>query len=164
MKKIILALGTIGVLCLNSYSFAAGTANTTNLQSTANLTSSCQIQANSINIGEIGTNANNSSGTSALSVVCTKNTSFNITIGLGQNGDTTNNIRYLVGTSNHDKIAYSICRDTCSTGKIWYNTADTTVSDVGIGTLQQYYMVGQVNNGYYTPDTYTDTTTATITY
>lgn len=149
---------------------------TNNIQTTATLASTCQINSTNIDFGNIGGNATlHMSSAGAVNVLCSNKTSYTIRLNSGiNNGSATT--RYLVGSATGDKVVYAICKTAswsmadlvggqCSSGP-WYTQGgnDYPVTGVGTGATQSYPSYGFIESGYYSPDTYSDLITATITY
>lgn len=144
---------------------------TTSTKATSKLSSSCKIDAGDLNFGVIGNVVGETTpATSNVNILCTRGTSYSVSVSLGtQGGGTT---RLMRGVNKGDTFNYSICQEqgwsyqvnngTHCTGKAWYSSVPLT--STGLGTQQTFTMYGYTINGYYTPDDYTDTASITITY
>jgi spore coat protein U-like protein len=174
MKTFIVSCALLSLAAFNS-SANAGTA-TGLTKATATLASFCSMTAQPINFGNVAGPTNNQySSQSNVSVLCTKNSSYTITLNLGVNtqGQTTRN---MIGAKSGQILNYMICRTPSMSGtwgvndqcaQPWFSIGATnyyTVTGTGTGTSQSYPMYGVVQTGYYTPDNYSDTITATINY
>lgn len=175
--RLLMALSALLSLTLSLYpcSVYAGTA-TGSTKATAKLSSFCTITAQPINFGNVAGPTNNLySSQSNVSVLCTKNSSYTITLNLGINtqGQTTRN---MIGATSGQIVNYMICKTPSMSGtwgvndqcaQPWFSIGATnyyTVTGTGTGVNQSYPMYGVVQTGYYTPDNYSDTITATINY
>lgn len=150
---------------------------TSTFKSNATLSTSCLLSVTDINFGAIAPSTTGSTSTNATGTVsaqCTSGTAYTIAISMG-NGVST---RLMTGKNGGQQISYSICQQpgwtnaggqfgsTC-TVKPWYSTSGGggyTLSSTGTGSTQNFTMYGYVPNGYYTPDTYTDTNIVTVSY
>lgn len=171
-----LSLG-VASITFNINNADAGTI-TASTKATATISSSCQITATNINFGELGGAAQLvwSPSNGNVSVLCSNNASYTIQLNSGVNNGSASS-RYMVGQKSGDKILYIICKTAsfsgtwgqaggqCTNGP-WYTQGSFNypVTGKGTGVIQNYPTYGGVQSGYYTPDTYTDTITATITY
>lgn len=163
MKKII-TIAAIVLLGLVSNSQAANTTNTT--KSTATLAASCQVLTNDIDFGVITPATSGSTDKlGSLQVLCTKQSSYQIVLSLGLNGN-----RTLKGVNKGQFIYYSLCQ-----APGWSNSGNSSCTNgywlpgyprngTGTGALQTHTIYAYVPNGFYVPDSYTDTTTVTVSF
>lgn len=173
LKK--LCQGSMLALGLMSASYAA--TSTTTTQASASISNTCTLSVSNANLGNLAqtTSTSQKVQTSAnISAECTKNTSYTIGITLGANTQGQN--RYMKGATSGDLLQYGICSGPNGTVNPWYCPADTngstswTVSPgithtyVGSGTIQNIPIYIFAPSGYYTPDTYSDTETATMSF
>lgn len=154
-------------------SAGAGT-SIANTQATATLVAVCNVSAIDISFGNIAGNRSIywSPSNGSISVGCTKNTSYTIRLSAGVN--VTNSGRRLRGATSGDLINYTICQ-TQTYGPNWssgqcnvpwftYGSWDYNLTGTGNGQTQIYTMHGVVQSDYYTPDNYSDTVTATVSF
>lgn len=155
----------------------AGT-NTASTKATATLGSNCSISATGINFGSITQNGSSQQlwapSQGSLSILCTNKTTYKIALNMGVNS--ANDARYLVGDNSGQQVVYTICQSASFSGTLGngggcaltWRTSSSGVNiqktGTGNGTMQTIPMYGIVNTGYYIPDTYSDTITATLTY
>lgn len=159
MKKIISTI----LLMLCGQCFAASTG--TNIQVQATLNPTCSISSQNLAFGVIGVSSGNVTTTSAnLSLKCSNKLAYTVGISSGLYGNST-----MKGSSKGDFINYALCQQTgysisgtiVNCNRSWISS---TLTGTGNGTNQSYQMTGYVLNGFYTPDSYSDTVTATIWY
>jgi spore coat protein U-like protein len=166
-------LALIAVLSISSSFFslahAAGTTgsggnSTANMQTTANVTSSCQLDTwTNVNFGNISVSETNYQANQAFNVVCTKGSTWTVQVGAG-NGLQTN--RYMLGANSNDKLYYNLYTDTTYTTIYGDGTqATSTFSGTGSGQAQTNIIQVKMAPGQFvTPDNYSDTITLTINY
>lgn len=172
--KLILIL-IVQLLSLSSVAHAAKTTQSVNVSSS--ISSTCSIEAGNASLGNLAqttatsqkvqTNAN-------ILVQCTKNTSYTIGINLGANTQSSN--RYMKGATSGDLIQYGICSGPNGTVNPWYCPADAngstswtvspgiTHSYIGTGSIQTIPAYIFAPTGYYSPDNYSDTASAILTF
>lgn len=177
IKKIGVALVSLLVTLAAQTGAYAGT-TTASAKATATLGSNCSISATGINFGSITQNGSTQGlwapSQGNISVLCTNKTTYKIALNMGVNK--TGDSRYLVGNNSGQAVLYTICQSASFSGTLgnggscaltWRTSSsgvDIEKSGTGTGAVQSYPMYGIVNTGYYTPDTYSDTITATLTY
>lgn len=167
MKKILIYL--ITSLCLSQSALALSVSNTT--KATASLISTCKMNALPVNFGDITAQSTSdttilATGTGTLQVLCSKSVGYSIALNLGLGGSS----RIMRGSVSNQTIGYGICstpnlladKSNCAAGTTWFN--GNVVSGTGTGSQQDISVYGFVYKGFYTPDTYSDTVTATISY
>lgn len=155
----------------NSYSASL----TTTPKATATLVSACTVSTQPINLGDITASSSTltlASGTGDVVVLCSNKVSYNISLNLGVNNAGQSG-RWVIGSLGQ-KIPYFICssaavnagQTNCATTSYWFydGTSRYVVNDIGTGVSQSHPSYGFIAKGFYTPDTYTDTITATISY
>ena len=137
----------------------------------ANVINSCMVSASPLDFGTQDTTATNISGSSSLSVTCPNLTPYNIGLTPLSNGSTTG-AGVMAGTgTNGDKVPYQL-KSVSASGPIWGNTATggasgtvgNGVHGVGSGVAQSIPVFATVPSANYTPDSYVDTVTVTLTY
>ena len=159
MKKSIIAI----LLVLSGQSFAASTG--ANIQVQATLNPTCSISSQNLSFGLIGVSSGNVTSASAnLSLKCSNKLAYTVGISSGLYGNST-----MKGSSKGDSINYALCKQTgysisgtmVNCNNSWISS---TLTGTGNGTNQSYQMTGYILNGFYTPDNYSDSVTATIWY
>lgn len=152
-----------------SLAHAAGTTgsggnSTANMQTTANVTSSCQLDTwTNVVFGSIAINNTDYTANEAFNVICTKGSSWTVSVGSG-NGVQTN--RYMLGQNSSDKLYYNLYTDTSYTTIYGDGTqATSTFSGTGNGNAQtNIIQVKMAPNQFVTPDNYSDNIVLTINY
>ena len=158
---------------MSAPTFAAQTTATP--KATATLAKSCTISATGIDFGNVTGSSHTQWAPSAgnIGVLCSNQTAYTIALNMGL--DNISHSRNMVGTNSGQTITYTVCQTQSfsgtfgsggSCGKTWRTDTDVSVTYAGTGNgfLQNIPTYGIINSGYYTPDTYSDTITATITY
>ena len=170
MKQLLKLMSLLSLLWFNSLAFAGST--TSPVQSTAKLTSTCVLSATSINFGDItqtGATSTNKWATGNIQVLCTKNSSYSINLNGGTKPGTW---RYMTGNSSAATVAYTVCQSQSFNGSFpggpgcvtpWWQRYGQ-VNGTGTGALQTYNAYGVTPTGFYNPDSYVDTITATVSY
>lgn len=167
MKKILLSLAILSTF--TSFSFAGSTNN--KFTTSANLGSSCTIiKANDLDFGDLTAKGNPTTVSKILdfTVLCSRQSVFNVLLDSGVNHDASNN-RMLKATNSSDVIQYGICR----TGD--FSTSPYSCSAPWWGNTYVYYGTGTgkpqsvsgyifTRTGYYKPDSYSDTVVTTISF
>lgn len=147
---------------LLSFNTHAGTTSA-NTQATATLNASCNLSINDMAFGQITPGAS-ATATSTVSVNCTKSSDYAINFAYGNAGGS-----HLVGQNHGDNLPYIV--EILQTGS--YLTI-SQITGTGTGQNQSYGLQGFILNAedqsaqhivpYVTPDNYTDTITATMTF
>jgi spore coat protein U-like protein len=159
-------------LALFSEVAQAGTQNA-NMQSSAILGSTCSISAMTVNFGDLSQKTASPqivSETETFQALCTKGTAYTIQIDDGAN--TSGNNRYMIGANSGNLIQYGICYTnvvsvspwSCESGSDSWNPTVPAHAFTGTGTTQSINAYVFSPTGYYVPDTYSDTTTATLSF
>lgn len=194
MKKIfIFTIGLLGFFSQLGYAQSSGSI-TANAKTTATLASVCTISAQNVNFGQISLPVSAQTSTSSMSVQCTKGSTYTISLayggvyGTGSSGtfeasscyglqfpppscfySYSNYYNYgkMSGAASGDSIAYSI-QVPNNPSQVW-NTGNYSYSSTGTGSNQSISIIAnlvpsQTTNQFPTPDNYSDTVTATITY
>ena len=129
----------------------------------ATVTTSCYVNATTLDFGRVGLLSSAANSTSTVSPQCTKGTPFNVGLNAGNTaGGTTTTRRMANGPTT---ISYKMFSDSARTVN-WGNTVGTdTVGGTGTGNSQPLTIYGQVPvQNSVAPGTYSDTVTATVTY
>lgn len=157
---------------LNHSPAYAGT-QSANMQSSATLGSTCTISANTVNFGDLAQKTSNPqvvTATENFQALCTKNTAYTIQIDDG--GNTSGNNRYMIGANSGNLVQYGICYTnvvsvspwSCESGADSWNPTVPAHAFTGTGVVQNITAYVFAPTGYYVPDTYSDTTTATLSF
>lgn len=160
------AIGALvfAIVLLPSLSARAATSTAT-FGVSATVQATCNISAASLAFGTY-TGAV-VTATSNITVTCTKGTSYNVGLDAGLTPGATVTTRQMKGatTSNTDLLSYALYSDSAMSSN-WGNTVNTdTVAGTGNGSPQTLTVYGKIPGGQFiTPDSYSDTITATITY
>ena len=170
-KNKALLVASIIAMGFMSPSFAANVNN--NFQSSAALSSNCLLTASDINFGQMLLGGQTTYANGSLSILCTKNTSYNIALTFGH-PDTTGpylngkpNDGVLIGKNSGDKEDYAVT-STLNGSYSW--GLQGAVNGVGTGAMQTWTTYGVLTTGYNgtskypTPDTYSDSITVTVSY
>lgn len=141
-----------------------------NFQITITIQKACSVTAgagSNINLGTVASTAPNTSGTSNISVTCSKTTPY--FIGLAPSNNNTTGAGVMSGTgTNTDKVPYQL-NSVSNTGPVWGNTATATtvgngVAGIGTGLPQPIPVYATAPSANFTPDTYTDTVTVNVNF
>jgi spore coat protein U-like protein len=186
MKK--LAILLIGLMLSNFSAFAQTSGSVTaNTKASATLAAMCTISSQNVSFGQIALPVSNQSATSSIAVQCTKGSSYTIGLAYGgvygqgtseyetcgpdgcewHLGNTAYGYGMMNGTSQGDKIAYSI-QVPNNASEVW-NAGEYNYTSTGTGLSQSIPVVAtlqpsQTTDKYPAADTYLDTVTATLTY
>ena len=135
LKKTLLLISLSSALGFTSASYASDSTYTE--QATANMNVSltvlkaCSITANDMNFGKQYSNAGDLSVQTTASVICTKNTPYNVS------SDSSHD--YEMSDTNGDKIAYSLFADQAASTPFTTGTTGT-----GTGVAQNINIYGKV--------------------
>lgn len=157
------------------HSFATSNTISTTTKTTATLSSTCYVQTQNISFGTIVPGQSSSVANGTMTVLCTKNTSYNMTLLFPEYG---HDCTYMAGISHGDRINYGTWLGSVG-GTVLSNA--NYISEVGTGANQNYTFFSEINpnvsyagcptqtpnpgyNPYSTPDNYTDTVTFSIAY
>lgn len=158
---------TIGFLSTNlTFAASAPLSTTSNLQTNATLNSSCEFNATPINFGTINSGDSSVQTTSTVNVICSKSVSFAIAFDTGLYGTlglpSSRKMRGVI-SNNQDYITYNL-RKGSHTGTLLNNVGPGRLLGSGTGIYQEITIYAELYSTYVTPDSYSDTTTMTITY
>ncbi|RIX80280.1 Csu type fimbrial protein [Acidovorax cavernicola] len=174
MFKHAIAAAAVSTLALASISAQAETAGAS-FQVKMTILKSCSVTAGSasdINLGNaVLSSATNQTGSNTISVTCSKTTPYSIGLAPSTaNGGTANGTGAMSSVANSatntDKVPYSLYSDS-GYGTAWGNTAGTggnVVPGVGTGLAITHTVYAKNVNANFTPDSYADTVTVTVTY
>jgi spore coat protein U-like protein len=168
--------GLVLALIINISEANAG-ALTATTKTSATLQGFCSISTTSIAFGNIAAQGTVQTiyapSQGNVQILCTKGTSYSIQLNAGSNE--TNSGRRLRGASSGDLIIYAICPTAsfsgtwatgqCSAGA-WFTDGSYNypINSTGTGSIQNFPAYGVIQTGYYTPDNYSDSITATVSY
>lgn len=158
-KFLIVALAGMAPLAAS-----AATATTT-FAVTATVLNVCTVAATNLAFTSYDpTSATANDGTSTISVTCTLNAPYTVSLSQGTNG-TAVTARKMLRTGATDLLAYSLYRDSARTLN-WGVTAGTdTASGTGSGLLQTLTVYGRMPAAAVVPaGAYADTVTVTVNY
>lgn len=174
MKFITKILGVVTLGILISISNIQAGSIATNNKAIAILSSTCSITGTNVDFGNLTAIITPTTlwATGGVQILCSKNAAYSIQLSLGNNVDP-NNWRRMIGASSGALIQYTLCQTQSSGGTFGTATGGCTVawrgaqypkSATGTGAIQNFPVYGWSSTGFYTPDTYSDTITATISY
>lgn len=177
MKGLFLFFNILLITLISQTSFATPINLTSNTKATAQLVAACNISATNINFGNIASTGGTQtlwSSPGNVQVLCNKNASYNIQLNAGVNMSGSYG-RQLKGSVSGDLLHYAICptqsfSGSWSTGQCtagaWFTGGpfNYPINGTGTGTAQNYPTYGAIPAGFYTPDNYFDTITATINF
>lgn len=167
MKKLFkqgLLSSAVAIAAFASVSANAATPVTANLNTSATISSSCQIAATDVNFGTVTPAATGDAvATGKITATCTNGTGYHITISAGNSGDETQ--RTMKGaTGNTDAFKYNLYSDAAH-AQVWKSAELQGVAGTGNGDKQELTVYGKASlNQYLKPDTYNDTLTVTLAY
>lgn len=137
----------------------------------------CTVTAgagSNINLGTVASTATNITGTSNISVTCSKTTPYYIGLApSAANGGTTTGSGAMSTADalagNTDKVPYQLSSTPGPSGTIWGNTATSTtvgngVAGTGSGVAQSIPVYATAATANYTPDSYADTVTVNVNF
>jgi len=168
IKKAIAAAMVLGAAGFASQAMAETATATFQVRMT--ILKSCSVTAGTssdINLGSVSSTATGVSGSSAITVNCSKNTPYYIGLAPSNNNTAGAGTMARTGTPA-DTVAYQL-RSLSATGPVWGNTATSTdvgngVSGTGNGGAQSHTVFASVANANSTPGNYLDTVTVTVNY
>ena len=169
IKKAIAAAMVLGATGFASQAMAETATATFQVKMT--IVKSCSVAtsaASDINLGlSVQPTATNQTGNGAISVTCSKTTPYKLGLRPSTNG-TDNGTGAMASTTNPtgntDKVPYTLYSNPGLT-TVWGNTIDTnTVPGTGSGSAQSHTVYARNTNANFTPDSYADTVTVTVTY
>lgn len=146
-----------------------------NTQATATLAKTCVVQTQNLNFGNITPGQTSRTTSATMSVLCTKNTSYNMTLQFWEYGV---DCVYMKGQNSGDKINYGTWLGSVG-GTVLQN--NTSIAETGTGATQNFTFYSQIApvvnyggcptqpkvagiNPYATPDNYSDTVTFYVSY
>lgn len=172
--KEMLRVGTFAVLVAATASASAVTTTAT-FQVLITITKSCTVTAgagSNINFGSVASSTANSTGTSNISVNCSRLTPYYIGLAPVSTASTTGAGTMASTTApavNLDKVPYQLSSTPGPAGTAWGNTATATavgngVAGVGTGLAQPIPVYATVASANFSADSYADTVTVNVNY
>ena len=164
IKKIglVLALATISSSVLAA---APPLSATSNFQSSATLTATCEIKVNNLAFGVVTATT---TATSTIELLCSKGIGAYIGIGFGNASYAAG--RYMTGSvGNADQLFYNIYKESAYE-EVWKigDGLDSAISDGTKQIITMYGKIGNYESGetdvYVKPDNYTDSVTVYLNY
>lgn len=165
---LLLALSAITIGSVTSAKAGTLTAST---KATATLASSCSISVSNFTLGNVSASSLSDTTTyqvnsGNVAVTCSKGVAYQIFMNNGLYGTTGRNLK---GASKGDTIPYMICRVSTVNGSqcsddYWGADSAHSLQSTGTGANQNLPAYIMYKKGFYTPDNYSDTMTATLTF
>lgn len=167
--KRLFKMGALSAVCLGTVlttqAYAAGTQNV-NIAVTAAVESSCTLSTTAL-VFPPYTGAAVVDTTATLSVTCTNQAPYTLSLGAGNGAGATTAVRKLTSALTSSTLNYGLYQDESHTTS-WGNTAPTdTVAGIGSGALQNVTVYGEVMANQLAPQVatdYIDTVAMTVTY
>ena len=161
-KTMTIALAGVAI-AISGVTYSQQNVSTT-FRVTATVLPMCEVRASDLNFGQYSAQAATQlSGTTAVSVTCTPQTSYNVGLNEGTSPGATVNQRKMI--SGASALNYQLYQDANRT-KIWGTTIGTdTVTGVGTGLEQDHTVFGGVPAQQVIPSgSYADTITVRVYY
>ncbi|MES2246379.1 MAG: spore coat U domain-containing protein [Pseudomonadota bacterium] len=168
MLKLAVAAAVTATLALASGSVLAQTASAS-FQVKMTIVKSCSVTAGTTSDISLGTavlpTATNQTGSNTISVTCSKTTPYNVGLAPSTaNSGTVNGTGFMSSATNSDKVPYALYSDS-TFGAAWGSTIGTnTVGGTGDGAAASLTVYAKNTNANFTPGSYADTVTVTVTY
>jgi spore coat protein U-like protein len=133
---------------------------------TATVVSPCTVSANPLNFGAVAAGTSNVAGSTGIGVTCAMNVAYNI--GLTPGNNATNGLGSMTGQVYGASLPYQLYQNAAHSS-VWGNLSTNMLTAAnglqpGTGSLQNYTVYAVAPNTNFTPDTYTDTVTVSVTY
>jgi spore coat protein U-like protein len=132
---------------------------------TANVTPQCTLTTSDINFGTVGELSNPVTASGTVTVRCTSNAGYTISMDGGISKSTDPTRRWMGGTTPQTGVSYGLYQNS-DYSLPWGNTPGLTKTDTGSGIDKIFTVYGRTNPSTITPpaDTYNDTVIVTVTY
>ena len=132
---------------------------------TATVTPQCTLTTSDINFGNVGSLSEPVTATGSVTVRCTSNAGYTISMDGGNSKSTDPTRRWMGGTTPQTGVSYGLYQNS-DYSLPWGNTPGLTKADIGSGSNQTFTVFGRTNPSTITPpaDTYNDTVIVTVTY
>ena len=169
MKKLsLIVAATLAVT--TSAVLAATSPATATFQVLITVAKACSVVAGAgskIDFGTVDSSATGLSGTSNISVTCSKTTPYNI--GLLPSNNNTTGAGVMSPASGSDTVAYQLRSAAGTSGAVWGSTATSVavgngVAGTGTGAAQTIPVYATVASANVTPGAYSDTVTVQVNY
>jgi spore coat protein U-like protein len=123
------------------------------------------LTTSDINFGNVGELSNPVTATGSVTVRCTSNAGYTISMDGGISNSTDPTQRWMVGTTPQTGVSYGLYQNS-DYSLPWGNTPGLTKADIGSGSNQIFTVFGRTNPSTITPpaDIYKDTVIVTVTY
>jgi spore coat protein U-like protein len=131
----------------------------------ATVTPQCTLTTSDINFGNVGALSNPVTASGTVTVRCTSNAGYTISMDGGNSKSTDPTRRWMGGTTPQTGVSYGLYQNS-QYSLPWGNTPGLTKLDIGSGSNQIFTVYGRTNPSTITPpaDTYNDTVIVTVTY
>jgi len=150
---------------------AQAATRTTSFNVTANVLANCSVTANALNFGDYTPADGAKTGSSTISVRCTKNTGYSVALNGGLTSGGTIAQRLMQHASAADTLQYNLYTTSALTTILGDGTGGSTTSNgtgSGMGTASTITVYGSLPdstvNQDAAPGAYSDTVTVTVTY
>ena len=132
---------------------------------TATVTPQCTLTTSDINFGNVGSLSNPVTASGTVTVRCTSNAGYTISMDGGISKSTDPTRRWMGGTTPLTGVSYGLYQNS-DYSLPWGNTPGLTKTDTGSGSDKIFTVYGRTNPSTITPpaDTYNDTVIVTVTY
>lgn len=132
---------------------------------TATVTPQCTLTTSNINFGNVGALSNPVTASGTVTVRCTSNAGYTISMDGGNAKSDDPTKRWMGGTTPQTGVSYGLYQNS-QYSLPWGNTPGLTKLDIGSGSNQTFTVFGRTNPSTITPPagTYTDTVVVTVTY
>jgi spore coat protein U-like protein len=157
--------------CLGFINISHAGTITASSKASATLAANCTISVSNFSLGNITASStsdttNYVSASGNITATCSKGISYQIFMNNGSYGTTGRNMK---GTSKGDLIPYMICRVNSVIGSqcsddYWGLDSAHSLQSIGTGSVQTLPAYIFYKKGFYTPDNYSDTMTATLSF
>ncbi len=133
---------------------------------TATVVNPCTVSASPLNFGAVAAGTSNVAGSTSIGVTCSVNVAYNI--GLTPGNNATNGLGSMIGQVNGASMPYQLYQNAAHNA-VWGNLSTNMLTaanglQTGTGSQQNYTVYALVPNTNFTPDTYQDTVTVSVTY
>lgn len=132
---------------------------------TATVTPQCTLTTSDINFGDVGSLSEPITATGSVTVRCTSNAGYTISMDGGNSKSTDPTRRWMGGTTPQTGVSYGLYQNS-DYSLPWGNTPGLTKVDIGSGSDKIFTVYGRTNPSTITPPagSYSDTVVVTVTY
>lgn len=165
------ALPWLGASILFHSTSAMAATTSATFEVSVTIQKACSVTAgapSNISLGTVAATATNVLASNVITVLCSKTTPYYV--GLAPSNGNTVGAGVMSGTgSNTDKVPYQLSSTAGPTGTVWGNisapaSSGNGVTGTGTGANQSLTVHVTAPSANYTPDSYTDTVTVTVTF